>query len=76
MLVAYYASDSAGYLERNGTMECNCTSGEEQELHYDARGIPLCYACSVCWPKKSKTYRPDVLTDPNYWHDEPIDEEC
>ena len=55
---------------------CRCGSGEERYLYHDARGIPLCFACSVCWPNKSKGYRPDVLTDPNYWHNEPIDEEC
>ena len=42
---------------------------------YDARGIPLCKVCDVCAEEKLKGYRPDVLTDPNYWHDEPIEAE-
>jgi hypothetical protein len=42
---------------------------------YDARGIFLTYTCDKCHARKMSIYRPDVLTDPNYWHDEPIDED-
>lgn len=42
---------------------------------YDARGIPLCRVCDVCRKEKLAKYRPDVLTDSNYWHDEPISDE-
>ena len=42
----------------------------------DARGIFLCYVCDICYEKKIAKYRPEVLTDPNYWVDEPIDEEA
>lgn len=42
-------------------------------VEYDARGIPLGKVCAECREAKLKTYRPDVLTDPNYWSDEPID---
>lgn len=42
---------------------------------YDARGIFLTYVCPVCRSAKLAEFRPDVLTDPGYWHDEPIDEE-
>jgi hypothetical protein len=40
---------------------------------YDARGIELARVCDKCKAIKLAGYRPDVLTDPNYWHDEPID---
>jgi hypothetical protein len=42
---------------------------------YDARGIFLTYTCDKCHDRKMSIYRPDVLTDPDYWHDEPIDED-
>lgn len=42
---------------------------------YDARGIYLCRVCEVCEKAKLRGYRPDVLTDPQYWHDEPLDED-
>jgi hypothetical protein len=54
---------------------CDCGSGLEREWYLDARGIELCTACEKCWPEKKKKYRADVLTDPNYWHDEPIEED-
>jgi hypothetical protein len=56
-------------------MKCRCGSGLESEWKFDARGIELCRACSKCWPEKKKAYRPDVLTDPNYWAEEDIDPE-
>jgi len=62
--------ETRGWLEK-----CPCGSGEPADLRYDARGIPLGYMCSKCEKKKLSGYRPDVLTDPNYWHDEPIDNE-
>jgi hypothetical protein len=40
---------------------------------YDARGIALCKTCDKCHVKKMKRYRPDILTDSNYWADEPIE---
>ena len=45
-------------------------------MQYDARNIFLCYSCEKCEVEKFARYRPEVLTDPNYWHDEPIDEDC
>ncbi len=42
---------------------------------YDARDIPLCRVCDKCRDQKLSKYRPDVLTDSDYWHDEPLDEE-
>lgn len=42
---------------------------------YDARGIYLCRVCVECVDSKLSGYRQDVLTNSNYWHDEPIDED-
>jgi len=57
------------------TRPCPCGSHRESWWEYDARGIPLCRVCERCRTEKLSHYRPDVLTDPSYWHDEPIDEE-
>jgi hypothetical protein len=54
---------------------CRCGSGLPAFWENDARGIPLCKACDKCRREKLSKYRPDVLTDGDYWHDEPIDEE-
>ena len=54
---------------------CNCDSGLERDAEYDARGIFLTYACDRCRARKLRGYRADVLEDPNYWHDEPIEPE-
>lgn len=54
---------------------CSCGSNNQREAVYDARGIFLCYVCDDCRQTKLSKFRPDVLTDPNYWHDEPLDEE-
>jgi len=54
---------------------CDCGSGIEPEPEYDARGIYLCRACAKCRRDKLSRYRTDVLTNPNYEADEPIDEE-
>jgi len=48
---------------------------ERKRAQYDARGIFLTYTCPACHAKKMAGYRQDVLTDPNYWADEPIDED-
>lgn len=54
---------------------CDCGSGLEAEAEYDARGIYLCRACTKCRRDKLSKYRSDVLHNPNYEADEPIDEE-
>jgi len=54
---------------------CPCGSGQASEWQYDARGIELCRTCDDCHERKMAGYRPDVLTDPDYWHDEPIEED-
>ena len=54
---------------------CSCQSGNVREAKYDARGIFLTYACEDCAEEKLSRYRPEVLTDSNYEHDEPIEED-
>lgn len=48
---------------------------EESWWEHDARGIPLCRVCEVCRSAKLSRYRPEVLSDPGYQADEPIEEE-
>jgi hypothetical protein len=52
---------------------CSCGSGKPKSAQYDARGIFLTYTCDDCHDRKMTEFRPDVLTDPGYWTDEPID---
>ena len=53
-----------------------CThEGKESWWEYDARGIAICRVCEVCRATKLDTYRDNVLDDPNYIADEPIDED-
>ena len=53
---------------------CGCGSGLSSHVVNDARGIYLCRACHKCEKRKLSGYRPEVLKNPNYSHDEPIDE--
>jgi hypothetical protein len=46
-----------------------------KSAQYDARGIFLTYTCEDCHARKMAGYRPDVLTDPAYWTDEPIEDD-
>lgn len=54
---------------------CNCGSGLYSWWENDARGIPLARVCDRCKEAKLAGYRPEVLTDSNYWADEPIEPE-
>lgn len=54
---------------------CTCGSGEIPEEVYDARGIYLCRVCDVCRKEKLSGYRTEVLEDPNYECDEPVEPE-
>lgn len=54
---------------------CPCGSGKDSYWQYDARGIELCRTCDDCHEEKMARYRPEVLTNSNYWHDEPIEED-
>ena len=58
------------YLEK-----CHCGSGLEAYLEEDARGIFIGYMCTTCKAERLKGYRPEVLNDPNYEADEPIEPE-
>ena len=49
--------------------------GEDSWWEYDARGIPLCKVCDLCEETKLSMYRPEVLNNPNYTADEPIEPE-
>ena len=54
---------------------CSCGSGKPfWELH-DARGIYVARVCQKCEGRVRSKYRPDIFEDPNYWADEPIDED-
>jgi hypothetical protein len=55
--------------------KCSCGSGLDRIERLDARGIFLTFACERCWPEKSTHWRQDILTDPNYEVDEPIDDD-
>ncbi len=55
--------------------ECPCGSGEMSRDLHDARGLFLARVCGSCLEARLNSYRPDVLTDPSYEHDEPLDEE-
>lgn len=52
---------------------CPCGSGLWSHWVNDARGIPLARVCDKCEDAKLAKYRPEVLTNPDYWADEPID---
>ena len=57
-------------------MSDTCTHNEGGAYWvYDARGIPLAKVCGRCRAAKLAKYRPEVLTDPGYASDEPIDPE-
>lgn len=42
----------------------------------DARGIPLARVCDHCFDERMAKFRPEVLSDSNYYADEAIDEDC
>ncbi len=56
-------------------MTCSCGSGLSREAQHDARGIFLTFTCAKCHERRMREFRSDVLSDPDYWHDEPI-EDC
>jgi len=57
------------------TEKCSTSHHREEYTYtiYDARGIPLGIVCHQCEAEVKSKFRPDVLTDPNYWSDEPIE---
>lgn len=52
---------------------CPCGSGRNSAWQYDKRNIPIRRTCPVCHDRVMGTYRPEVLNDPNYKADEPIE---
>ncbi len=52
-----------------------CEKEVYAEARFDARGIYITRCCDECWAEVKKGYREDVLSNPNYECDEPIDEE-
>jgi len=49
--------------------------GQDSWWEYDARGIELCRVCDRCRESKLAEYRPEVLGNPMYEADEPIEPE-
>lgn len=54
---------------------CPCGSGLDSAWQVDARGIELTRTCLKCHKDKMSHYRPEVLSNPNYWASEPIEED-
>lgn len=54
---------------------CPCGSGKSSWWEHDARGIPLARVCDSCRKATLSRYRPEVLSNPNYETDEPIEEQ-
>jgi hypothetical protein len=54
---------------------CDCGSGLDSSWACDARGIELRRTCLKCHRTRMAIYRPDVLTNPAYLADEPIEED-
>lgn len=66
-----------------GKLALTCT-GSANAVHtpydgswweYDGRGFALCRVCYGCKAAKLARYRPEVLTDGDYWADEQIEED-
>ena len=57
------------------TKLCHCRSGKPRRELIDARGIFCTFVCDDCEKEKRRRFRADIFTDPNYWHDEPIEED-
>jgi hypothetical protein len=51
----------------------NHTKGDGSYWFHDARGIPLARVCDKCESRKLARYRPEVLSNPSYEADEPIE---
>lgn len=54
---------------------CNCGSDLPRRDLRDARGIFCTFVCDKCEEEKRSHFRPDIFTDPDYWTDEPIEED-
>ena len=58
-----------------GFQECPCGSNQVSQRLFDARGIYCCRICPSCEKQARARYRLDVLTNPNYDCNEPIEPE-
>ena len=58
---------------------CGCKDVQDgkniAERQFDARGIYLCATCNKCHARKMKGFRSEVLTNPQYEHNEQIEED-
>ena len=54
---------------------CPCHSKKPSRELFDARGIYVARVCDECEPKVRKKYRTEIFTNPNYYAEEPIDDE-
>lgn len=52
------------------TRTCPCGSGLTPTMAFDARMIELGYVCERCEARKLASFRPEVLSDPNYEADD------
>lgn len=55
------------------TKPCPCGSGKSSWWKHDARNIPLARVCQSCQADRLSKFRSDVLMNPNYYADEPIE---
>jgi len=55
--------------------KCLCGSGLAPYPVYDARDIYVTSVCLKCEKDRLSMYRPEIFSDPDYWTQEPIDEE-
>lgn len=55
--------------------DCNCGSGLPSAWTYDARGIELARVCDRCRDRVLDSYRREVLVDPDYELDEPLEDD-
>jgi hypothetical protein len=54
--------------------ECSCGSGLTRRELRDARGIFCTFVCDRCERDKRSTFRADIFSDADYWHDEAVDD--
>jgi hypothetical protein len=57
-----------------GNRSCDCGSGLPRYDLNDTRGIFCGYVCAKCEKAKAAQFRPEIFSNPDYDHDEPIDE--
>lgn len=54
---------------------CSCHSKKPSRELFDARGIYISRVCDDCETRIRRRYRAEIFTDPNYYAEEPIDED-